>query len=364
MIDRTADFTVAAVRLSGVPVYREGNYFAIPSGNWSVVEACSGVRYLIASIMVGTLYAAIAYRSWKRRITFFAASIIVPVIANWLRAYMIVMIGHLSNNRFAIGVDHIIYGWVFFGVVMLLLFWVGSLWAQAEAPALSDVPRANAGPTPGSTPSRFYAAAVATIVVAALWRPVDAHFASIPVPSMPPLAALPAQGGWSPLAQPPTDWRPDYMGFTATLHEGFARDSLPAGVFVALFRGQGKGHELITSRNALVLPGNARWHELSRGNAEVRWLGVPVTAVRSEIAGGDGRLVAYQLYWIDGTLTSSDYVAKALLAWSKLRGHGDDSAVIVSYAAPAPGRNPAREVLEAMAPQIDGTLRSAQTVKP
>ncbi len=368
MIDRTADFTVAALRLSGVPVYREGNYFAIPSGNWSVVEACSGVRYLIASIMVGVLYAALAYRSWKRRLMFFAASIVVPVIANWLRAYMIVMIGHLSNNRFAVGVDHIIYGWVFFGVVMLLLFWVGSLWAQAEAPAPSGdsggAVRANAGPRPGVTPSRFYAAAVAAIGVAALWRPVDAFFASVPVSPMPALAALSAEGGWNPLAQPPSDWRPDYTGSAAALHQGFAQDNVPAGVFVALFRGQGKGHELVTSRNALVLPGNERWHELSHGNAEVRWLNVPVTAVRSEIAGRDGRLVAYRLYWIDGTLTSSDYVAKALLAWSKLRGHGDDSAVIVGYAAPTPGRDPARAVLEAMAPQIDGALRSAQAGKP
>ena len=39
---------------------------------------------------------------------------------------MIVMLGHLSNNKLAVGVDHIIYGWVFFGVVMLLQSWVSS----------------------------------------------------------------------------------------------------------------------------------------------------------------------------------------------------------------------------------------------
>jgi len=39
----------------------------------------------------------------------------VPIIANWLRAYMIVMIGHLSGNKLAVGVDHLIYGWLFFG---------------------------------------------------------------------------------------------------------------------------------------------------------------------------------------------------------------------------------------------------------
>ncbi|MDE2399174.1 MAG: exosortase, partial [Burkholderiales bacterium] len=57
MMRWTADFTVYALQLSGIPVYREGQSFVIPSGSWSVVAACSGVRYLIASFMVGTLFA-------------------------------------------------------------------------------------------------------------------------------------------------------------------------------------------------------------------------------------------------------------------------------------------------------------------
>ena len=130
----TADFTVAAIKASGVPVYREGNNLLIPSGRWSIVEACSGIRYLIASLMVGSLYAYLSYRSPVRRVLFIAASFIVPIIANWLRAYMIVMLGHLSNNTIAVGVDHLIYGWVFFGIVMALLFWVGSRWREDDIP--------------------------------------------------------------------------------------------------------------------------------------------------------------------------------------------------------------------------------------
>jgi exosortase A len=113
LIDWTADFTVAAVAASGVPVYREANNFVIPSGRWSVVEACSGIRYLIASLMLGSLYAWMAYRSTRKRIAFIAAAIAVPLVANWLRAYGIVMLGHLSGNRIATGVDHLIYGWLF-----------------------------------------------------------------------------------------------------------------------------------------------------------------------------------------------------------------------------------------------------------
>src|SRR5690349_8739025 len=110
LIEWTANFTVSALRWSGVPVYREANMFIIPSGAWSVVETCSGIRYIIASVMIGTIYSALAYRSTRRRAMFMAAAILVPIVANWLRAYMIVMLGHLSNNKLAVGVDHIIYG--------------------------------------------------------------------------------------------------------------------------------------------------------------------------------------------------------------------------------------------------------------
>ena len=68
LIDFTADFTVKALQLTGIPVYREGSFFSIPSGNWSVVEACSGLRYLIASFTLGTLYAYLTYRSLARRL--------------------------------------------------------------------------------------------------------------------------------------------------------------------------------------------------------------------------------------------------------------------------------------------------------
>ncbi|MEO6748195.1 MAG: exosortase A, partial [Casimicrobiaceae bacterium] len=122
----TADFTVAALRLSGIPVYREGQQFVIPSGNWSVVEACSGIRYLIASVMVGVLFAYLNYRSYRRRLLFIGVAILVPLVANWVRAYLIVLIGHLSSNRLATGVDHLVYGWLFFGVVILLMFAIGA----------------------------------------------------------------------------------------------------------------------------------------------------------------------------------------------------------------------------------------------
>ena len=172
LINYTADFTVSALRLSGIPVLREGNSFVIPSGAWSVVEACSGVRYLIASLMVGTLFAYLNYRSAWRRWAFVGVAIVVPIIANWLRAYMIVMIGHLSGNRLAVGVDHLIYGWVFFGLVIGLMFLIGARWSEHEAPALA-ASDASAPRPERPAPLWVMAVAVAGVLVGAqawLWQ--------------------------------------------------------------------------------------------------------------------------------------------------------------------------------------------------
>ena len=134
MMEFTAGFTINAVRLIGIPIYRDGLLFSLPSGNWSVIEACSGVRYLITSFTLGTLYAYLTYRSNIKRITFVAIALIVSVIANGLRALGIVLIGHHTDMEYGTGGDHTFYGWIFYGFVIILLFYIGSNWQDERKP--------------------------------------------------------------------------------------------------------------------------------------------------------------------------------------------------------------------------------------
>ncbi|HEX6137554.1 MAG TPA: exosortase A, partial [Casimicrobiaceae bacterium] len=334
MIDWTADFTVAALRASGVPVFREVNLFVIPTGSWSVVEACSGVRYVIASLMVGTLFAATAYRSWQRRVAFLAASVLVPVVANWLRAYLIVMLGHLSNNRLAVGVDHIIYGWIFFGVVMLLLFWVGSFWREDTRDVHEGIgPKAEAIAKIARPAAPFLVAAVAAVVVAAVWPLLAGAIDRSSATAAPTLPAIDGAGGWAQSATPLTDWTPKYSGQAAALAQTFANGERKAGIFVEYYRAQQRGRELITSGNMLVAPEDNRWKEAASGETTIDWAGVSKTARRVTLTGPDARLEVLSLYWVDGRITASPYVGKVLQAWSRLRGNGDDAALVVMYAA-------------------------------
>ncbi len=63
----TADFTLWALRLTGLPVFRDGMFFSIPAGDFEVATACSGIRYLMASFALGTLYAFLSFRSFKKQ---------------------------------------------------------------------------------------------------------------------------------------------------------------------------------------------------------------------------------------------------------------------------------------------------------
>jgi exosortase A len=366
LIDRTADFTIAALRLSGIPVYREGNRFAIPSGTWSVVEACSGIRYIIASLMVGTIYAAIAYRSARRRAIFLAASLVVPVVANWLRAYIIVMLGHLSGNRIAVGVDHLIYGWVFFGIVMALLFWVGSFWQESgPGPSTGGASRAEVSSAQTGPAHGFMLAALGTVLAAAVWQPLAAALerpASGALPTLPPIVAA---DGWEPTTSS-LAWRPDYGGYATQLEQSFAKDGQEVSVLITYYRGQSKGRELITSLNALVMPENRDWKIVASDADSVTWSGSQATVHRGVIVGNGERYAELDMFWVGGRVTGSAYVGKALQAWSKLTGNGDDAALIV-LAAPArelKQRDSAGEALRsfaaAMSPAIEHSLDAAR----
>ncbi|MEO8740540.1 MAG: exosortase A [Casimicrobiaceae bacterium] len=366
LIDWTADFTVAALRASGVPVYREANFFMIPTGAWSVVDACSGVRYLIASVMVGTIYAAVAYRSPLRRVVFIAVSIVVPIVANWLRAYMIVMLAHSTNNTLAVGVDHIIYGWVFFGLVMVLLFWVASFWQEAEGPlpvSVQQSPRFALVDGAEAKPQWLFAAAIAAIAIAALWPPIEAAVARPAHTGVLALGAVPGTDGWQSSQPAITLWKPHNPGFVSELNESFIKDGRSVGLYVAFFRNQEKGRELVTSGNVLVTSEDPIWRLVSNGSDAIDWAGARVAAQRANIVGPGTRLDVFRLYWVNGTVTSNDYVAKARLAWSKLRGQGDDSAIIIVYSPQSPqGGDTAttiRNFVAAMSPSIERNLEAA-----
>ena len=363
LINVTADFTVWALQLTGIPVLREGSNFSIPSGNWSVVEACSGVRYLIASFTLGSLYAYLTYRTRKRQLLFILLAILVPIGANGVRAYMIVMIGHLSGMALATGVDHIIYGWLFFGLVMFIMFWLGGRWREdvsganvADAAAVRHDARTTGA---AARSGQVAAAALAVIACLAFW-PLYASFSLRANASDTPASLQAFKASWN-AGQPFTGWTPQLNKAAATLNQTLEKDGQRVGLAMRYYRNQTQGAGLISSTNQLV--GDSEhdpWHRTG-SNGRIEQIGERQMQVReTRLRGPDGALVVWQWYWIDGGFTANDYLGKLLQAKERLLMRGDDGALILTYAHydenPEPARAALRSFLAAQLPAMESAL--------
>jgi exosortase A len=341
LMEWTADFTVAALKASGIPVLRDGQHFVIPSGSWSVVDECSGVRYLMASFTVGALYAYLNYRSYARRTLFMLFSLAVPIVANWLRAYLIVMVAHLSDNQIAAGVDHIIYGWVFFGIVIFVMFMIGARWAEHDEPTAA-VGASGQDAGVGVSSRTIIATAVAGIAIVALPHVVIAVLERAEGAAAPPQLQLPMQlsPAWTGDGGGPFAWTPEFANPSTQASRVYGAAAGSVGMHVAYVRGQTDQRKLVTSQHLLVGTRDSMWaipigggqHSVSVGD---RTVSVRTTELVSrDITAGTPRtrVTVWRVYWIDGRFVAGDVQAKLASAAARLRGHGDEGALLMLYA--------------------------------
>ncbi len=156
----TAGFVVRGLNALGIANYATDFTIEISAGVFYVAEACAGLRFLIAAVAFGVFYALLNYRSPGRRLLFVAASVVVPVLANGVRALGIVVLGAILGSASAAAADHIIYGWVFFSFVMLLLVAGGMPFREDAA----DPPPGQPGAMPADTRPAWAAAAVVLLL--------------------------------------------------------------------------------------------------------------------------------------------------------------------------------------------------------
>lgn len=365
LIDLTADFTVTALRMTGVPVFREGNNFVIPSGEWSVVQECSGVRYLIVSLFAGSLFAYLNFRSNRRRWVFVVLAVIVPIVANWLRAYMIVLLGHYSNNTIAVGVDHLIYGWVFFGIVMTALFYFGVRFMSDGRPEIAG---------PGSSTTRAHAtmrpvwlaaAATATLSGVAPLAAFAIDAADAASRGTYEVTLAPALGTWSHAGDPQLSWRPPFENPTARASAQYRRDQGTVDVHVARYASDSGGTKLTTFDGSTMVDFDSAWRVLVRRDRVIGAIAPDFQVVEREIGARGVHVLSWQWSLIGGMEASGFVDAKIALVRARLSGRGTDSTG-VALITPIEGEDvaAARARLQDIAQQLRPTLGTVGVADP
>lgn len=350
--DITAHIAVHALDMSGIPVLMNGRQLLTPSATWMVADACSGVKFFIACSALGCLYAYLMYQRWWKRVLFVVLATVVPVIANGLRVYFTILIGETWGLEYATGTDHLIFGWQFFGTVLVLLLLVG--WFFRDNPVtrtpLPTHGRASAG-------ARKVLWLAATVLV--LSGPVlAAGFATHASTEGAIHLTAPVVPGWTEQQPGTDDWMPDFKGASGEIQASYrsiTKDDTVA-LFHAVYIGKPRrDHNLITFGNDLYDP--SRSHILSSASRKLELAdGKNLAAGELRLGGASGSRLVWYWYCVDGRCTRSPAMTKLAQAWDVLRGRIPRSSVwaMSSPIGPA-GTSLARSNLRAFARALAGT---------
>lgn len=309
----TAHISMVLLHLSGLPAEMEGVFITTRAGFFEVAEACSGVNFLIAMLAYAVFAAHLCFKSWTRRIVFVAAALVTTVVANALRAYGTMVAAEIWGIEAAGGIDHVFYGWIFFGLVILLVMLVARRWFDRPANHLAvDVTRLDDAPRFTGKAAAVLAAALAVPLVFMGWATlIGGRSAPLPV-----TMAIAAPSGWTAASPGQMPWLPRFDGADQRLVRYFA-DASGRHVAVAIggYERQAEGREVVAFGQGAVDP-ESKW----------AWSAAlaPVDGGRTERLLHPGPVLRDTATWyvVDGAATGSARGAK--LAGLKARMFGGD----------------------------------------
>lgn len=322
--DLTASLTMPLLHLAGVPAKIDGVLITIPNGYFEVAEACSGTKFVIAMVAYGALVANVCFRSWTRRALFMATAIVVPLLANGVRAFGTIYVAHLTSVAQATGFDHIVYGWLFFAVVIAGVMALGWRWFdRAPHDAVFDPATLQAPPRHAIGVGIAAALVLATAAAFPLWSTASASRA----PVLPATIALPEVAGWKRVPMSVrAPWAPHYPGADHFLIGRYAdAEGRAVDLAIAVYASQREGKEIVAFGTGALRVDDA-WLRIG-GLADL----AGGSAMRVTAPGPVERQIV-TWYRIGDTLTGSERAVKLATLRAKLLG-GDPRAVAVHVSA-------------------------------
>lgn len=318
----TAQLVIRMLAISGIAFSADGVLITLASGTYEVARACAGVKFLFTSVVTSVLLAHLLFRSWLRRALIVLAGLLVPLLANALRVYGILVISEATDQSFAKDVDHIIYGWTFLSVILLILIVIAYRFADRPARLAGRGDTVSAPVASG----RGWHAVLPFLLVPVLVRlavpPVDALMqCPLPAISAPVCVDCDYRQLDSAYAR---NW-PQFVGTDQEVKALYRNAATRVQLYAALYTPERDGHRLTDPRNSLVADG---WEILpAGGRGVVTEAGLPWQEVVAWQ--GDARRLVWQLMLIDGQAVVPGWRAKLAAGLSRFHYGFDRAAVIV-----------------------------------
>lgn len=127
------------MQIYGLSAYREGNVIDLGFTQLQVVDACSGLRYLIPLILLGVLFAYFFKGSLWKKAVLVISTVPISIITNSLRIALTGILSEIWGTKAAEGFFHDFSGWFIFMISFgLLLVEMQLLRALPSRPGTPD----------------------------------------------------------------------------------------------------------------------------------------------------------------------------------------------------------------------------------
>ncbi|MFV8571113.1 exosortase [Marinobacter sp. SBS5] len=342
-----------------IEFYVEGIFVYFPNvGAFEIAHGCSGLRYLLVGLTLTVLYGELNYSRVRTRAVLVAAGVLLALVANWIRVFVIIYMGYESNMTSSLINEHDFFGWwVFAGTLLPLFLFARWLEGTEQAPVSSHgVIEGSARATRGLMPVAVLVFAPLTVFsVMALSLDSRDHQEqhAEALPSLEPLLDrdhwLPlfrsTLNGWEPVIRNPDSSRVDvYLERASASEAEDSRLEVLSSLYVYAF--QRPGSELVSYSNrlfdsALFIPEET--FEVNAGE------GVTLRGMRLKLRQSNAYIYVAFGYYVEGRWESDELRAKLAQIPGIFNGRTDASLLALGVSC---GQCDGREVLNKVMPMM------------
>jgi exosortase A len=313
-------------------------YITIPSGTFFVAGGCSGVRYLMVALCLGTVYGNLFYSSARRTILLTVIAGALSMVANWIRVFGVIVAGHVTEMQSSLVKDHEVFGWVVFFIVTLipLLFIARKL--ENTPPASSTKTEPDSKPTLATARSGSSMATTSVLASLLILLSIPVIFYSQTqlfvksdssiVPGLPE-----APANWSGPLRFADFWKPDFHNEDINLSGVYVSQSLQRVQFqIVGYVTQEQGKELVYYSNRLY--NSKQWSLVSNQTIQTDKNQLGVGEVKESILenrNSGARIVIWSWYYLNGYQSPSILKVKLIGGVHALLG--DESGALLAVAA-------------------------------
>jgi len=328
LIDPLRQVTVNVVQYGleylSIPALIDGYRISLPSGVLEVAGGCSGLNYLLVSLVVGTYFSYTSVVSLQRRLVIIAIAIAIALVGNWVRVFILVLVGHYSEMQNDLVYNHGFFGWGVY-CVFLIGFFVVSTALVNNSPQVAE-PALEAESEPEKKQgmvNRVQLLSITLVTAVLIAAPLWGRYQTSASVLQSDLNVSFSGFSFVDITPESNVWLAGYKGYDSAQSTNVITSGRQYELTLLTYLEQRQGKELIYYRNVLA---DERFIDSQSPVVLREGQALNQAIVKTP---GDGRIVWWG-YRVAGYYTASPLMAKALQLPALLRGGSVASLVTLS----------------------------------